>query len=66
MLHNIRHRIYDHVYLALCQRAVAEYNYDHPHSSLAMLSPMEFTSLLKQGLITVTKQNTIEILTHAA
>ena len=52
--------------LALCQRAVAEYNYDHPHSSLAMLSPMEFTSLLKQGLITVTKQNTIEILTHAA
>lgn len=50
----------------LCRRAVTEYNHDHPHSSLGMLSPYEFTSLLNQGLIHVTDQNTIEILTHAA
>lgn len=51
---------------ALCQRAVSEYNHDHPHSSLCMLSPLEFTRLVKQGRIKVTEQNTIEILTHAA
>jgi putative transposase len=50
----------------LCKRAVSEYNHDHPHSSLCMLSPYEFTSLLNQGRIHVTNQNTIEILTHAA
>lgn len=52
--------------LSLCQRAVAEYNYDHPHSSLAMLSPAEFTALVKQGRVHVTDQNTIEILSNAA
>jgi len=52
--------------LTLCQRAIAEYNYDHPHSSLAMLSPAEFTALVLQGRVIVTKQNTIEILSHAA
>lgn len=50
----------------LCQRAVSEYNHDHPHSSLCMLSPMEFTRLLQQGHVNVTDQHTIEILTHAA
>ena len=50
----------------LCQRAIAEYNYDHPHSSLAMLSPAEFTALVKQGRVHVTEQNTIEILSYAA
>lgn len=52
--------------LALCQRAVAEYNYDHPHSSLAMCSPAEFTALVKQGRVIVTNKNTIEILPKAA
>jgi transposase InsO family protein len=51
---------------ALCQRAVSEYNHDHPHSGLCMLSPLEFTRLVLQGRIHVTEQNTIEILTHAA
>lgn len=51
---------------ALCQRAIAEYNYDPLHSSLAILGPAEFTDRAKQGNVYVTKQNTIEILTHAA
>lgn len=52
--------------LALCQRAVSEYNNDHPHSSLGMLSPNTFTQLLIQGKVSVTQQLTIEILSHAA
>lgn len=50
----------------LCQRATTEYNCDHPHSSLNMLSPYEFTKLVKEGKVIVTKQHTIEILTKAA
>ena len=52
--------------VSLCQRAVSEYNHDHPHSSLNMLSPFEFTQLVKLGRVKVTDQHTIEILTHAA
>ena len=50
----------------LCQRAIIEYNWDHPHSNLNMLSPYEFTQLVKEGRVKVTNQQTIEILTHAA
>ena len=50
---------------AICNRAVEEYNCDHPHSSLAMLSPAEFTELVKQGRVNVTEQNTIEILSKS-
>lgn len=50
----------------VCQRAITEYNQDHPHSSLNMLSPYEFTQLLKEGRIKITKNHTIEILTPAA
>ena len=50
----------------LCQRAITEYNYDHHHSSLNMLSPYEFTKLVKEGKVKITKQHSIEILTHAA
>jgi len=50
----------------LCQRAITEYNYDHPHSSLNMLSPYEFTQLVKEGKVKITKHHTIEILTKVA
>lgn len=52
--------------LTLCLRAVDEYNHDHPHSSLFMLSPLEFTRLVQQGRIIVNDQNFIQILSHAA
>lgn len=50
----------------LCQRAITEYNRDHPHSSLNMLSPYEFTQLLREGRIKINENNTFEILTPAA
>jgi len=50
----------------LCRRAVTEYNHDHPHTGLGMLSPITFTQLLTQGKVTVTDNHTIKILTHAA
>jgi len=51
---------------SLCHRAITEYNHDHPHSSLCMLSPYAFTQLVLKGCVHVTDQHTIEILTHAA
>jgi len=50
----------------LCLRAITEYNQDHPHSNLNMLSPNEFTQLVKEGRVKITNNNTIEILSPAA
>jgi len=50
----------------LCLRAITEYNQDHPHSNLNMLSPNEFTQLVKEGRVKITDNNTIEILSPAA
>jgi putative transposase len=50
----------------LCFRAITEYNQDHPHSNLNMLSPNEFTQLVKEGRVKITENNTIEILSTAA
>lgn len=52
--------------LKLCQRAITEYNCDHPHSSLEMLSPNEFTRLVKEGRVRITENQTVEILPKAA
>lgn len=52
--------------LKLCQRAVAEYNSDHPHSNLEMLSPNEFTRLVIEGRVRITENQTVEILPKAA
>jgi transposase InsO family protein len=50
----------------LCLRAITEYNQDHPHSNLNMLSPNEFTQLVKEGRVKITDNNSIEILSPAA
>ena len=52
--------------LKLCQRAVTEYNCDHPHSNLEMLSPNEFTRLVLDGRVRITEKQTVEILPEAA
>lgn len=52
--------------LKLSQRAVTEYNCDHPHSSLVMLSPNEFTRLVLDGRVRITENQTVEILPKAA
>ena len=52
--------------IKLCQRAVTEYNCDHPHSNLEMLSPNEFTRLVVEGRIRITENQTVEILPKAA
>lgn len=52
--------------LQLCTRAVTEYNCDHPHSSLKMLSPNEFTRLVQDGRVRITENKTVEILPKAA
>ena len=52
--------------LKLCQRAVSEYNCDHPHSNLEMLSPNEFTRLVIEGRVRITENQTVEILPKAA
>lgn len=52
--------------LKLCQRAVTEYNSDHPHSNLKMLSPDEFTRLVLEGRVRITENQTVEILPKAA
>ena len=49
----------------LCQKAVLEYNTSHPHSSLGMWSPFEFTELVKKGLVSV-QNNILTIHTKAA
>jgi len=49
----------------LCEKAVQEYNTSHPHSSLGMWSPYEFTDLVKKGLVSV-HNNILEIHTKAA
>jgi len=51
---------------ALCFSAVSEYNSDHPHSSLGMWSPNEFTNLARKGFVLITNNNSIEILISAA
>lgn len=51
---------------ALCCSAVLEYNSDHPHSSLGMWSPNEFTNLARKDLVRITDNNSIEILIPAA
>lgn len=51
---------------SLCLTAVSEYNADHPHSSLGMWSPNEFTELMRQGKVIIQENQTIEILIHAA
>jgi len=51
---------------SLCQTAVSEYNNDHPHSSLNMWSPNEFTDLVRKDLVRITHDNSIEILIPAA
>lgn len=50
----------------LCSSAVSEYNTDHPHSSLGMWSPNEFTDLVRKDLVRITNSNFIEILISAA
>jgi len=50
----------------LCSTAVSEYNADHPHSSLGMWSPNEFTNLYRMGYVYITNNNSIEILIPAA
>jgi transposase InsO family protein len=52
--------------LKLCQRAVEEYNSDHPHSNLEMLSPNEFTRLAMEGRVRINENKTVEILPKAA
>ena len=52
--------------LKLCQRAISEYNSDHPHSSLEMLSPNEFTRLVREDRVRITENQTVEILPKAA
>jgi transposase InsO family protein len=51
---------------SLCSSAVSEYNADHPHSSLGMWSPNEFTDLVRKDLVRITNSNSIEILISAA
>jgi putative transposase len=51
---------------SLCLKAVSEYNSDHPHSSLAMWSPNEFTELVRKDLVHISNNNSIEILISAA
>lgn len=51
---------------SLCSSAVSEYNTDHPHSSLGMWSPNEFTDLVRKDLVRITNSNSIEILISAA
>lgn len=51
---------------SLCLTAVSEYNADHPHSSLGMWSPNEFTNLLRKDLVRITDSNAIKILISAA
>jgi len=43
----------------LCARAVYEYNSEHPHSALGMWSPLEFTNLVKKGLVSLSPNNTL-------
>ena len=52
--------------LKLCQRTVKQNNCDHPHSSLEMLSPNEFTRLVNEGRVKITENQTVEILPKAA
>lgn len=51
---------------ALVQRAVKEYNEEHPHSSLAFLSPNEFRRAWNNGQILVNPQHKGEITLKAA
>jgi len=49
----------------LCEKAVQEYNTSHPHSSLGMWSPYEFTELVIKGLVSV-QNNILKIHTKTA
>jgi len=44
---------------ALCARAVSEYNAEHPHSALGMWTPLEFTDLVKKGLVSVNNNSLV-------
>jgi len=50
----------------LCNRAVNEYNSDHPHSSLGFWSPDEFTQLVRNGKVEIIDSCSFKILTKIA
>jgi len=52
--------------LNLCKKAVFEYNSEHPHSSLGFWSPNEFTQLVRDGLVEIVDNCSINILTKVA
>jgi len=52
--------------LNLCKKAVSEYNSEHPHSSLGFWSPNEFTQLVRDGLVEIVDNCSINILTKVA
>jgi len=51
---------------ALVDRAVHEYNTEHPHSSLNFLSPDEFRRAYDKGWVTINQNSKIEITPKAA
>ncbi len=51
---------------ALVTRAVEEYNDEHPHSSLAFLSPNEFRRAWENGQVFINDKNKLEITLKAA
>lgn len=51
---------------ALVDRAVSEYNREHPHSSLNFLSPDEFRRAYEKGWVSINPDSTIEIAPKAA
>ena len=50
----------------LVTRAVEEYNSEHPHSSLAFLSPNEYRRAWENGQVFINEQNELEITPIAA
>lgn len=51
---------------ALVKRAVEEYNSEHPHSSLAFLSPNEYRRAWDNGQVIINENNEVEITLKAA